>query len=80
MIPNIGPNSARWLRSVGIATRADLAACGPVAAYLAVRRAGFSATLNLLWSLAAGLDGRDWRSLTDDEKAALRAELAAAGE
>ena len=78
-LANVGPVSAGWLRAVGIRTRDDLVACGPVAAYLAVRQAGFTASLNLLWALAAALDGRHWTALTDDEKAALRDELAAAG-
>jgi TfoX/Sxy family transcriptional regulator of competence genes len=78
-LANLGPVSAGWLRAVGVRTRDDLAACGPVAAYLAVKQAGFAASLNLLWALAAALDDRHWTALAADEKQALRDELAAAG-
>ena len=58
--------------------RAEREAVGAVAAYLAVRRAGHAASLNLLWALAAGLAGRHWDSLRGEEKRQLREELAAA--
>ena len=32
------------------------------------------ASLNLLWAIAAGLEHRDWRDLTDQEKQHLLAE------
>lgn len=77
-VPNLGPVSAGWLRGAGITTRAEREAVGAVAAYLAVRRAGHAASLNLLWALAAGLAGRHWDSLRGEEKRQLREELAAA--
>jgi hypothetical protein len=73
---NLGPQSATWLRAAGICHRADLERIGPVVAFRRVREAQPRASLNLLWALAAALDGRDWRELTAPEKAALRAELA----
>jgi DNA transformation protein and related proteins len=72
---NLGPTSVAWLRDVGIATIADLEAYGPVAAYRLVKRKQPSASLNLLWALAAGLQGKDWRKLTDKEKRLLQDEL-----
>ena len=48
---NLGPKSAAWLRQVGLRTRDDLAATGPVEAYMRVRRAGFRPGLNLLYAI-----------------------------
>lgn len=79
-LPNLGPTSAEWLRCVGIETRADLERIGVVPAYLMVQQAGFGATLNLLWSLEAGLRGMHWTDLSERAKERLRHELAEAGE
>jgi DNA transformation protein and related proteins len=71
-LPNIGPTSAAWLRDVGILTIADLMRWGAVAAYERVRQRQPSASQNLLWALAAGLEGRDWRQWTAEDKDRLR--------
>jgi DNA transformation protein len=68
---NLGPASAAWLRAAGIGTIAELDRRGPVVAYLLVKQREPAATLNLLWGLAAGLRGIDWRELTDQEKSEL---------
>jgi len=75
-LPNLGPTSIAWLRDVGIGTIADLEAYGPLAAYRLVKIRQPNASLNLLWSLVAGLQGKDWRKLTDDEKQPLLNQLA----
>lgn len=63
------------LAEVGIQTLDELAELGAVKAYLRVKALKpKSVSLNLLWALAAGLDDRDWRALSAEEKAALRAE------
>ncbi|MEZ6115790.1 MAG: TfoX/Sxy family protein [Pirellulaceae bacterium] len=72
---NIGPKSSVWLRAVGIDTIADLRRLGPTLAYRLVCTK-FTGSLNLLWALAAGLDDRDWRDLTEKEKQDLQACLA----
>ncbi len=72
---NLGPTSAAWLRDAGIATLGDLEDCGAVFAYMQVERRIPRVSLNLLWALAAGLQGRDWRELTDAEKQRLRSEI-----
>ena len=74
-LKNIGATSAEWLRDAGIKTTADLADIGPVKAYQMVKRREIQANYNLLWALAAGLMGKDWRELTDEEKLQLKAEL-----
>jgi hypothetical protein len=72
---NVGLTSAAWLRTAGIATIGDLEDCGPAFAYMQVKRHAPDASLNLLWALAAGLQDRDWRSLTDAEKRDLLSEI-----
>lgn len=74
-LPNLGPASARWLREAGVSTVADLGRLGPVVAYRLVRQRQPKASLNLLWALAAGLEGKDWRELPDGTKERLRKEL-----
>jgi DNA transformation protein len=75
---NLGPATGIWLREAGVRTIADLRKMGAVAAYQAVRRREPTCGLNLLWALAAGLTGREWRELSDAEKSELRHELEAA--
>jgi DNA transformation protein and related proteins len=74
-LPNLGPASAGWLREAGISTVADLQRLGPVVAYRLVKARRPQASLNLLWALAAGHDGLDWRALPDSDKDRLRTEL-----
>ncbi|MBP89733.1 MAG: hypothetical protein CMJ64_24015 [Planctomycetaceae bacterium] len=66
---NLGPTSAEWLREVGIITISDLERLGPSLAYRLVKQRQPRTSLNLLWAVAAGLSDRDWRELTDEEKA-----------
>lgn len=78
-LAGLGPKSAAWLREAGIASRDDLAAAGPVAALLRVRRTGRPASLNLLWAMAGALRGCHWTKVPRDEKQRLLAELESAG-
>ncbi len=73
---NLGPKSAAWLRQVGLRTRDDLAATGPVEAYMRVRRAGFRPGLNLLYAIEGALQDTHWQEVPE----ARRAELVAAAE
>lgn len=68
---NIGPKSTAWLRQVGLHTRADLEAAGPVEAYMRVRRAGFRPSLNLLYALEGALRDCHWQEVPDDRRKAL---------
>jgi DNA transformation protein and related proteins len=74
-LPNLGPSSAAWLREAGIRTINDLDRLGPVAAYRLVKERQPQATLNLLWALEAGLMGKNWRELSEDEKQRLLEQL-----
>lgn len=73
---NLGPTSAAWLREVSIGTIDQLQRFGPVAAFHRVKQQQPSASLNLLWAMAAGLAGKDWRELTPVEMEQLKQELA----
>jgi DNA transformation protein len=59
------------LARAGIATVGELRALGAAAAYRRLVFMGERPSRNLLWAIAAGLEGRDWRQLTEAEKAAL---------
>lgn len=65
---NVGPKSAAWLRQVGLHTRADLEAAGPVEAYMRVRRAGFRPSLNLLYALEGALLDCHWQEVPDERR------------
>ena len=71
---NLGPTSASWLRACSIATIEELQQLGAGLAFRIVRDRYPTASLNLLWALAAGLENRDWRSLTKEERLRLRQE------
>ena len=73
---NIGPKSAAWLRQVGLRSHEDLAAAGPVEAYMRVRRAGFRPGLNLLYAIEGALRDCHWQDVPE----ARRSELVAAAE
>lgn len=47
---------------------------GPVVAYRLVKQHQAKVSLNLLWAMAAGLEGKDWRVLTEATKNRLRKE------
>ena len=93
---NLGPRAERWLADAGIRSTEELRSRGALEAYLAVRRAGGTQSLNMLWSLAGALEawpeGKDWREVAASEArlplllavesrlAARKATLEAAGE
>lgn len=72
---NLGPKSGQWLREAGITTISELERLGPVVAYRLVKQHQPKASLNLLWALAAGLKGKDWRQLDEAAKNRLRKEV-----
>ncbi len=75
---NLGPRSDAMLAEVGIGSVAELREVGAVEAWQRLKFAfGGRVSRNALWAIHAGLEDRDWRSLTREEKALL---LAAAGE
>ena len=76
LLRNLGPASAMMLAEVGIHTIGELRTIGAVKAYVRVRAVrSRGASVNLLWSMAAGLDGRGWQEVSEEEKASLLAEV-----
>lgn len=78
-LKNIGAKSALALNAIGIRTAGELERMGVVQAYINLQDAGFNTTLNLLWSMAAGLVDMPWTELPDEVKDILRKQLADAG-
>ena len=72
---NLGSKSGQWLREAGITTIGELKRLGPVVAYRLVQQRQPKASLNLLWALAAGLKGKDWRQLDEVAKKRLRQQM-----
>lgn len=68
------------LAAAGIHSRTDLERIGSVHAYLQVKAAEQSASLNLLWAMEGALTGQDWRVVAREERTRLLLELDAAKE
>ena len=76
MLRNLGPASGLMLAEVGIRTIGELRVIGAAKAYVRVRAVRTrGASVNLLWSMAAGLDGRGWQEVSAEEKESLLAEV-----
>jgi DNA transformation protein and related proteins len=70
---NLGPQMEKWLREVGIENAGDLKEVGAVDVWLRLRFAfGNKVSVIALYAMEAALIGCDWRSITAEEKAALR--------
>ena len=65
---NLGLSSMHMLASVGIETEQQLREMGAVAAYVAVQRAGFKPSLNLLWAIEGALSNRHWQDVARDDR------------
>lgn len=63
------------LTRVGIDDVATLRRMGAAGAFVAVESAQEGVSLNLLYAIAAGLDGRHWTEITADEKGRLLREV-----
>jgi len=74
-IRNLGTTSAAWLSEINVHTKFDLEQLGAALAFRLVRQRQPKVSSNLLWAMAAGLEDRDWRSLTKREKESLLAEV-----
>ena len=73
---NLGPKSGMMLAEAGVRTIGELRAMGAAKAYARVKELGRrGASINLLWSIAAGLDGRSWQDVSQGEKQSLLTEM-----
>lgn len=72
---NLGESSSKMLLSAGINSEAQLRAMGSVAAYVAVKNAGASPSLNLLWAIEGALTDRDWKEVSKTDRTSLLIQL-----
>ncbi len=75
-LSGVGPVSRQWLEAIGVRTRADMQAVGPVGAYRALRQQGYPASLNLVHALEASLRDVPVRALPEGVRSDLRARVA----
>lgn len=64
---NLGKSSQKMLATVGITLESQLQAKGAAAAFVAVKRAGCSPSLNLLWAIEGALTDRDWKDVAKND-------------
>ncbi len=70
-LPNLGPKSSEMLRAAGIKSIEELRSLGSVRAYLKIKAAGASASLNLLWSLEGAITGLPWQVVAREHRLSL---------
>ncbi len=73
-LQGLGPASEKALNAIGIHSRADLEAIGPVQAFLRLRARG-RVSLNFLYAMVGALEGRHWADIARGEKDRLLLEL-----
>lgn len=59
------------LTAAGITTERRLRTMGAAAAFVAVKRAGCTPSLNPLWALEGALSQRDWKAVARDDRLSL---------
>jgi DNA-3-methyladenine glycosylase I len=62
-LPNLGPQSSRWLAAIGVRTRRDLEKLGSIDAYRLLKAQGYPASLNLVYAIEGTLRGCEWNRL-----------------
>lgn len=73
---NLGPKSSAWLAAIGITTREQLAALGPIETCRRLRAAGLPVSVLLAYALEGALTHTHWNELPRETKQWLRAEFA----
>lgn len=71
-LKNIGPQSAGWLRDVGIETEGDLIEAGAVMAYKILQHRFKGVNLLMLYALEGALQNRHYNSFSPEEKEVLK--------
>jgi len=75
-LKGLGPKSEKCLNEIGINTRDDLAATGPVQAFLRLREeCSVKPSLNFLYAMVGALEGKHWADIAKSEKDRLLMEL-----
>ena len=73
-LKNLGLVSEKWLNEMGVFTRDQLAAMGPVQAYHLLKFQERKVSLNLVYAIQGALLDLHWTALPDGLKRQLRAE------
>ncbi|MDH4048464.1 MAG: TfoX/Sxy family protein [Gammaproteobacteria bacterium] len=68
---NLGKASIQMLEAAGIKTVNQLQNKGAAAAFVAVKRAGCTPSLNLLWAIEGALTDRDWKDVAKNDRLSL---------
>jgi DNA transformation protein and related proteins len=71
LFPGIGPKSGEMLGAAGITTLSQLRELGSVRAYVMVKRAKCSPSLNFLWGLESAITGEHWRDVAKNHRISL---------
>ncbi|NNF03860.1 MAG: TfoX/Sxy family protein [Rhodothermales bacterium] len=74
-VPNLGPASVRMLSAVDIRTAGDLRRLGPDLVFRMLRESRIDVSVNMLYAMAAGIQGRHWLDLTRNEREELKREI-----
>jgi len=75
--PNIGPTLARELRQVGVRDLDELRALGAVEAWERLRLAGLRTCAHSLRALEGAIQGIDWMTMPEADRARLTTHAAA---
>lgn len=76
-IRNVGPKSAAWLRQVGIRSEEEVKALGSIEVFFKVKKAGFKASLNLLYALEGAVLDCHWTEVSTERRNELLLEVSA---
>jgi DNA transformation protein and related proteins len=71
-LPNMGPVSTIWLRTIGVETLEDLEKVGLEEAYKRLVGYGFNVNALMLYAMEGALTGKHWNAIGDSRKAELR--------
>lgn len=68
-LPNLGPQSCKWLAAIGITTAEQLCAQDPFAVYGQLKKAQPRVSLNMLYALIGAVEGMHWQQVQRERRA-----------
>lgn len=74
-LKNLGNASIQMLEVANIKTENQLRSIGAAAAFVTVKRAGCTPSLNLLWAIEGALTDRDWKEVAKTDRLSLLAQV-----
>ena len=78
-IINLGPKSTEWLNEIGVFTWDDIDRIGVMEVFVRLKRINPKISLNMLWALYMGHQGKHWMEISEREKQQLKKELQSFG-